>query len=83
MGDVEKKEENFLFKSVPSTTLKMVAKLRLDQISLVCLGGSQVRPLDSLHRCKEQRCYLGEDTGQNTWRILERISLGQNDIHQN
>lgn len=59
-----------MFKSVPSTTLKMEANLRLDQISFVCLGGIQVRPLDSLHRCEEQRCYLGEDTGQSTWRIL-------------
>lgn len=38
MGDVEKRKM-FLFKSVPSATLKMEANLRLDQICLVCLGG--------------------------------------------
>ncbi|CAO2621986.1 hypothetical protein LEMLEM_LOCUS17366 [Lemmus lemmus] len=43
-----RKARRFLFRSVPSATLwKSEASIRLDQTSMVCLGGREVRRPDS------------------------------------
>nr|KAF6418165.1 cytochrome c, somatic [Rousettus aegyptiacus] len=46
-----RRARRFLFRSVPSAILwKREASTRLGQISMVCLGERQVRPLDFLTR---------------------------------
>uniref|UniRef100_A0A5F9DAQ7 Uncharacterized protein n=1 Tax=Oryctolagus cuniculus TaxID=9986 RepID=A0A5F9DAQ7_RABIT len=59
-----RKARRFLFRNVPSATLwKREASTRLDQISMVCSGGRQVRPLDSpTDANKNKGITWGEDT---------------------
>jgi hypothetical protein len=60
-----KKARRFLFRSVPSAKLwKRVASIRLDQISIICLGGRQVKAAEFSYTDanKKKGINWGEDT---------------------